>query len=361
MTQYSLKLGLKKFKEKCKEAMSKEVEQLNLKQIFAPQNAKDLTVVQKSALEPLMFLKEKRNSSIKGRMCAGGRKQREGFNKADATFPTISLESVLIMAAINAFEHRGVAIVNLSGAYPTEDMDDYVSMCLRGRLAEIMVNTSPGIYRKCVSIGSNNTPILYVKLQKALYGCLRSALLFYLKLLADLEDNGFVWNCYDPCVANKVIHDKQFTTTLHVDDLKLSHVNEKEVTKAIDWLKSIYGEDIHVYIGKKHDYLGTDLNYLAPCEVIVYKIDYLERIIDEFPELVVGTSVSPTVERLFTVRSDEERTLLGEKQAIPFHNCVAQLLLASTQARKDIQPAVAFLTTRVQSPDEDEMTKLKRP
>jgi hypothetical protein len=47
--------------------------------------------------------------------------------------------------------------------------------------------------------------LIYVKMQKALYGLLRSALLFYKKLVKDLEDYRFEINPYDPCVANMMI------------------------------------------------------------------------------------------------------------------------------------------------------------
>jgi hypothetical protein len=61
MTQYSLKRGLKKFKVKAEEAVSKELMQLHMKDTFKPQDVKTLTGDQKkSALESLMFLKEKR-------------------------------------------------------------------------------------------------------------------------------------------------------------------------------------------------------------------------------------------------------------------------------------------------------------
>jgi hypothetical protein len=109
-----------------------------------------------------------------------------------------------------------------------------------------------------------------------------------------------------------------------VDDLKLSHVDENKVTKAIDWLKSIYGKDMHVSRGKKQDYLGMGLDYSVPGEFKVSMIDYFKRIIDELSELIMGTSVSLDVDRLFAVRPDEERTLVGEKQDIAFHHCVAQ-------------------------------------
>ena len=45
--------------------------------------------------------------------------------------------------------------------------------------------------------------MLYVKLQKSLYGLLRSALLFYLKLATDLKNNALIINPYGSCVAKK--------------------------------------------------------------------------------------------------------------------------------------------------------------
>ena len=49
---------------------------------------------------------------------------------------------------------------------------------------------------------------MYVTLQEALYGLLISVLLFYLKLLSDLEGLEFRLNSYDPCESNIVIHRK---------------------------------------------------------------------------------------------------------------------------------------------------------
>jgi hypothetical protein len=43
-----------------------------------------------------------------------------------------------------------------------------------------------------------------------------------------------------------------------------------------------------------------------------------------------------------------------------FHHTVYQLLFAVNRAHQDIQMAVSFLNTRVQSPDEDVWEKLKR-
>jgi hypothetical protein len=115
-------------------------------------------------------------------------------------------------------------------------MKEEVIMTIHGRLAELMVKAASNIYRKYNTIDANKQPILYVKLQKALYWCLRSALLFYEKLVGDLRSQGFELNPYGPCVANKTIAGNQFTLTWHVYDIKMSHKDPKEVSKVIEWL-----------------------------------------------------------------------------------------------------------------------------
>jgi hypothetical protein len=63
-----------------------------------------------------VFLKEKRDGSVKGRTCADGRKQRETAEPGTATSPTVTLESVLITSTIEAFEGREVVVVDILGA-----------------------------------------------------------------------------------------------------------------------------------------------------------------------------------------------------------------------------------------------------
>jgi hypothetical protein len=99
--------------------------QLHLRDIFAPQDSKKLSMAQKAgALKSLMFLKGKRDGSIKGRTCTDGRKQRETATPGDAASPTVSLESVLITAVIEAHEGRDIAVVDVHGALFSADMDE---------------------------------------------------------------------------------------------------------------------------------------------------------------------------------------------------------------------------------------------
>ena len=90
-------------------------------------------------------------------------------------------------------------------------------------------------------------PMLYVKLNKALYSLLYSALLFYKKLVNELEDRGFEWNQNDPCVANMMVNGFQQTVTWHVDDLKISHNDAAVNTQTIKELTKIYGPGITMF------------------------------------------------------------------------------------------------------------------
>jgi hypothetical protein len=66
-----------------------------------------------------------------------------------------------------------------SCAFVNTDVNEEVIMVLKGDLAEMMIQVTPGVYRKYVAADKKGNKILYVKLQKALYGLMRASLLFY--------------------------------------------------------------------------------------------------------------------------------------------------------------------------------------
>jgi hypothetical protein len=155
-------------------------------------------------------------------------------------------------------------------------------------------------------------------------------------------------------VANKTTDEgKQLTVVLHVEDLMASCKDDFELAK-------IYGPKLSMHSGKKHDYLGVDMEFNEDGTLGVSMINYLKNVINEFPEMIKGRAATPAHDKLFVIRDKEEVRPLVEDQAFAFHHTVAQLLFMATRARQDIQATVAFLTTRVNSPDEDDWGKLKR-
>ena len=358
LTQYSLKKGLEKFKEKGEQAVRDELQQLHDKDVFKPVASSELSDQQKKdALGSLMFLKEKRCGRLKARACANGNKQREIYSKEDVTSPTVSVESVLITSVIDAFERRHVATTDIPGAYLTADMDDFVTMRFEGRLAELMVMVDPVMYRPFLTTGNARKALLFVVLKKALYGCVKSGILFYKRLTKDLTEYGFEINPYDHCVANKMINGSQCTILWYVDDLKISHKEKKVVDEILAWLESVYGE-IRTTKGKQHTYVGMDLDFSKAGEVEVSMKGYLEETIDDFPVPIEGIASTPASLFLFQVNPNSSK--LSEDRVRAFHTAVAKLLFVTKRERGDIMTAVSFLTTRVKEPDEDDWKKLVR-
>ena len=58
--------------------------------------------------------------------------------------------------------------------------------------------------------------------------------------MLDLKSGEFIINPYYPRIDNIMVNGKHMTTTWHVDDLKILHVDADEATKVIDWTKGIY-------------------------------------------------------------------------------------------------------------------------
>ena len=286
-----------------------------------------------------------------------GAGQRKCIPKEEAASPTVMNESTFLTAGIAAYEKRHMRTGDVPAAFVNTTTDEDVLMVLRGELAELMIKLEPRVYRKYVASDARGKPVLYVRLQKALYGLLRSALLFYRKFRAELEAYGFEVNPYDPCVANKMVGDKQMTVIWHVDDIMATCENDFELTRLFSYLGDIYGPRLTMTKGNKHEYLGVTYE-LEDTEVAVSMFQFIDEMLEEFPEEIKSSSATPAADHLFKIREDGKR--LSEEQASLFHHFTAKLLFLSGRARRDIQTAVAFLTTRVKAPDEDDWGKLKR-
>jgi hypothetical protein len=128
----------------------------------------------------------------------------------------------------------------------------------------------------------------------------------------------------------------------------------------LEWLKKIYADDnigeVKVVRGKKHDYLAMTLDYSNPGVLKVDMTAYVKSMIKDFPEKLTGTGKFPWTEKLFKV--DEESKKLNPDQAKIFHTFVMKGMFLCKRGRQDIQPGIAFLSTRTLSPTESDWNKL---
>jgi hypothetical protein len=145
--QYSLEARLKHFGERDETAVSKELKQFNVHDVFKPLYANKLSNEEKSkALTSLIFLKEKQDGNVKARSCANGSVQREHVAKEEAAAPTVAHESVFVTATIKAKEKQKNVMIDIPGAFLHANNEDYVVMKMNGSLTELMVKTDPKIY-----------------------------------------------------------------------------------------------------------------------------------------------------------------------------------------------------------------------
>ena len=126
-------------------------------------------------MESHLFLEEKRDGEVKGRMVSGGNKQREHVDKTSVISPTASTESIMITAVIDSKEDRDVAIVDIPNAFVQTEVDSVITMRIRGKLEELLIQQAPQVYAKYVIINKKGESVLYVQLRKALYGLMQAA------------------------------------------------------------------------------------------------------------------------------------------------------------------------------------------
>jgi hypothetical protein len=165
----------------------------------------------------------------------------------------------MMSVMIDACEDRDVAIADVTGAYLHAFLDDFTMLKFEGESVEIICSVCEK-YRKFVTC-KNGKKVLYLQLLKALYGCVKSDLLWYELFTGTLQGIGFKLNHYGTCVVNKAVDKKQCTVAWYVDDNKISHVNPKVVTGVVNKIEECFGK-MTVTRGKQHVFLGMNIVYL---------------------------------------------------------------------------------------------------
>jgi hypothetical protein len=261
--------------------------------------------------------------------------------------------------AMDGKEKRDVATCDIEGAYLNASMqgEETVIVVYEGEMVDYMVACNPEKYGPFVHITATGKRLLYVELLKALYGCIKSALLWYKMLAKTLTKLGFKLNPYDPCVANKIINGKQCTICWYVDDLKISHVDPNVVTQVIASLEKQYGKMV-VKRGDTHVYVGMNIHFPGNGEAKITMSEYIKECVEDFPDDCTGTVRTPAAEHLFHV--DEACPKLEEPRRKILHRITAKLLFVANRARPDVQLPISFLSSRVTCADEDDWKKLKR-
>ena len=130
---------------------------------------------------------------------------------------------------------------------------------IEGVLVHLYLDADPSANDK-VTANKYGKKRLYARMNKALYGHIRSGRLFYEHLNATLKKMGFNPNPDELCVWNKNIDGKRMTVVLYVDDLKASIYSEEGLNDFVRDLEKVYGK-LELNRGKVFDYCGITMDY----------------------------------------------------------------------------------------------------
>jgi hypothetical protein len=355
-TQMSAHAGIKKHGKLAWDALKKEFEQFKQMDVLEPLDAMTITAEQrKESLRALSVIKEKRDGRIKGRTVADGSQQRDKYANVATGSPTVSNDALFLTIMINAFEKRDVATADIAGAYLHAYMKDFVCLRFTGWAVDLLCEVNPGYTRYTAKEGK--TTVLYVRCNKAIYGCVMSGLLWYELFTSTLQELGFETNPYDYCVANATIEGSQCTVAWFVDDTMISHIKPSVVDFMISHLEQKFGK-LSITRGRDHKFLGMDISFRPDGTASISMPSYIQEAVEIYGVDPSQKAPTPCAGSLFDVNPSSPR--LDAKRSALFHSIVAKLIYVGTRARVDILLALSFLCGRVSAPTVQDSDKLKR-
>jgi hypothetical protein len=358
----STRAAIKIHGNKALDAMTKEMAQILEKGTIRGICVKSLTPLERSKIiRSHMFFKEKylptgEFEKLKARFVAGGDMQdRSLYTESQLSSKTVSTSSVFLVATVAAKEKRAVATVDFPGAYLNSDLPkdgQKVFMRLDPHMTGVLVKLDQK-YKSYV----NQDGTVIVQVIRGLYGLIEAAKLWYDKLTSLLTKLNFEANPYDPCVFNrKDPQGNQITLAIHVDDMFISGPSEDSIEQLLKEIEAEY-PGLSINRGRKLNYLGMIFNFEVEgiCEITMD--GFIEDLLSTCED-IKGIASTPAGSGLFEL--NEKSPTLERRRAKEFHSQVAKLLYLAKRSRPDLLTAVAFLTTRVQNPTEEDWSKLER-
>jgi hypothetical protein len=352
----SVGAAIRNFGDSAHEACKAELIQLfKVKKALTPVKWDSLTLEQrKIVVRSHMFLREKYEDGkivkLKGRIVADGRMQdRSVFT--DYSPPTAKTRSIMTCLKLAAVQNWDLLKVDVGGAFLCASIDgtEEVFMIIDETLTEMAKEHMPEVAKFVREDGK-----LVVRVDKAMYGLIQPAKLWYKELTRFLQENGFKKCPSDEFVLVKHVEGKgAIVVILYIDDILI--MSKDTVDRY--WVKEILErqyERITVTEGPRLPYLGMTLLKTQDGFKISMQ-SYIEDAIKLY-EKKLTEYVTPTKANSFKV--DASAAHIKEKAR--FHSMVAKLLYLGKRGHPDILLPVQFLCTQVKAPTVEDERKLER-
>lgn len=331
-------------------SIEKELQQMLIKGVWHPVHQSSLHGIR--IIPCKLFLKEKfveGTKILKSRLVAGGHLQIKTSAKDLFSSPTAHITSIFILFLIIARKRMYTKTADIVGAYLNARMTSDVYMRIPPIIASILTQLDPTYVDYVTRTGA-----IVVKLDKALYGCIESAKLWFLDISSLLIEIGFKPTTLDECIFIKEENGETTYVSLYVDDLLIASTNQCHIESLEQQLRSKY-TDVTVHSGPVHQYLGMTLDFSQQGIANITMHDYIEKILKRFN--ITSTKQTPYDKDLF---EDVEDSPLSPEDAANLHSGIAQLLYLSTRIRGDISLPVNYLCTQVSCLKNDHKEKFMK-
>ena len=203
----------------------------------------------------------------------------------------------------------------------------------------------------------NGVKVIYLQLLKNLYGCMKSALLWYDLYSKTFKSQGVLINPYDRCITNNTIRDKKCTIAWYVDHNKVSQVDNGLNKKVIEIISGHF-VNLAVSRGKKQKLPRMGIEFSANGKLSSLMKDCIEESFDFFRE-ELREKVSPPAKKGFQ-NINESSIRLEKKDKDILHPIVARLLCVAKRGRPGIGTYKLCLCTRVNKITKEDKAKLRR-
>jgi hypothetical protein len=300
-----------------------------------------------------LFLKEKHDANgafvkLKSRLVGGGHRQ-DRSDYENLSSPTVRTQSVFLALNEAAMEKRAVSTIDIKGAYLNAKLKSVnVYIRLTKDLAKIYSTLNPKYKKYLRKDGS-----MILKVNKALYGLIEAAMLWYEHIKATLLRLGYLCLNADQGIFKRATPLGRSTVCIHVDDLLVTTTHPSLDTHLREGLKKTY-QGITIHEGLNQSYLGMsiDIDHANKC-IRVSQPGYIADVLREHG--VTKPFKSPCTANLLVPTVNAKSIDIA-----PHRSKVMQLSYLSGRTRPDIAFTVSHLVTRLNNPTTDDEFAVQR-
>lgn len=271
------------------------------------------------------------------------------YGMEETTSPTVSLETVMAVLNVAAYENRSGFTMDIPGAYLNAELKEPHMIKFPPDLAREYVRLFPHLQDR---FQSDNSLLLIVR--KAFYGLPESSALWYKDVSAFLNNLGYKQHPADQGLFIKTRDKESLIALLWVDDILGWSTNQLLIKELEREVNAKYG-DSRLNTDDTLHYIGMTITQPNNTgKITVGQQEYLRKIIKTVG--ITAKAANPTHPNLLKAKTKDQRRVSTKL----FASYLMMAMYAAKRTRLDALFQCSTLATRAQDPTEEDYIALMR-